>query len=101
MKPVMHSHEPAELSQLQRQLLGQDNVVKFYTQQEFDSSLAIAKAEIMTVAIQTTKRALMIERQACAELVYKLGEAEDEGTVATALFNAAEAILDRIPSQRQ
>ena len=90
-----------ELSPLARQLLGDNGHVKFYTQQEFDESLAIAKAEIMTVAIQTTKRALMIERQACAELVYKLGEAEDEGTVATALFNAAEAILDRIPSQRQ
>jgi hypothetical protein len=100
MKPTMHSHQPAEMSQLQRQLLGQDHV-KFYTQQEFDSSLAMAKAEIMTVAIQTTKQALMIERQACAELVYKLAEAEDEGETCTALKNASEAILDRIPSQRQ
>jgi hypothetical protein len=43
----------------------------------------------------------MIERQACSDLVRGLADAEDEGEVATALKNAAEAILDRIPSQRQ
>jgi len=90
-----------ELSPLARQLLGNNNHVKFYTQQEFDEALTIAKAEIMTVAIETTKRAIYIERQACAELVKGLADAEDEGEVATALNNAAEAILNRIPSQRQ
>jgi putative heme iron utilization protein len=75
--------------------------VKFFTQQEFDESLAFAKAEIMQVAIETTKQAIFIERQACAELVEKLAAAEDEGEVSTALKNAAEAILNRIPSQRQ
>ena len=90
-----------ELSPLARQLLGGNGYVKFYTQQEFDEALTIAKAEIMTVAIETTKRAIYIERQACAELVKALADAEDEGEVATALNNAAEAILNRIPSQRQ
>ena len=90
-----------ELSPLARQLLGDNGHVKFYTQQEFDESLALAKAEIMTVAIQTSRQVIMIERQACAELVYKLAEQEDEGETCTALKNASEAILDRIPSQRQ
>ena len=90
-----------ELSPLARQLLGDNGHVKFYTQQEFDASLALAKAEIMTVAIQTSRQVIMIERQACAELVYKLAEQEDEGDTCTALKNASEAILDRIPSQRQ
>ena len=90
-----------ELSPLARQLLGDNGHVKFYTQQEFDASLALAKAEIMTVAIQTSRQVIMIERQACAELVYKLAEQEDEGETCTALKNASEAILDRIPSQRQ
>lgn len=93
--------ENKELSPLARQLLGNSGAVKFYTQQEFDDSLAIAKAEIMTVAIQTTKTALMIEREACSDLVKALADAEDEGEVATALNNAAEAILNRIPSQRE
>jgi hypothetical protein len=90
-----------ELSQLARQLLGNNGAVEFYTQQEFDAALAIAKAEIMTVAIETSKQAIMIERQACADLVRKLSDDEDEGELATALKDASEAILNRIPHQRQ
>jgi hypothetical protein len=93
--------ENKELSPLARQLLGDNGHVKFYTQQEFDESLAIAKAEIMTVAIQTSKQVVMIERQACAEVCKHLAEMEDEGEVSTALMNAAMAIMNRIPSQRQ
>ena len=93
--------EKKELSQLARQLLGSNGAVEFYTQQEFDAALAVAKAEIMTVAIQTSKQVIMIERQACADLVRGLADTEDEGEVATALKNASEAILNRIPSQRQ
>ena len=79
-----------ELSPLARQLLGNNNHVKFYTQQEFDEALTIAKAEIMTVAIETTKRAIYIERQACSDLASEAGFPE-----------LAESILNRIPSQRQ
>jgi len=69
-----------ELSPLARQLLGANNHVKFYTQQEFDQALTLAKAEIMAVAVQTTKHAIAIENEACAELadncvdIEKLGE---------------------------
>lgn len=90
-----------EVSQLARQLLGTSGAVEFYTQQEFDAQMAIAKAEIMTVAIETSKKVVMIEREACAELVAGLAAQEDEGEVATALKNASEAILNRIPAQRQ
>jgi hypothetical protein len=55
----------------------------------------------MTVAIETTKQAILIEREACADVVKALSAEEDEGEVATALKDAAEAILNRIPSQRQ
>jgi len=78
-----------EMSQLQRQLLGQEHV-KLFTQQEFDDALAIAKAEIMTVAIETTKRAIMIEREECAKLADECVDIEKLG----------EAIRNRIPSQR-
>jgi len=60
--------EKKELSPLARQLLGGSGAVKFFTQAEFDESLAIAKAEMMTVAIQTTKHAIAIENEACATL---------------------------------
>lgn len=92
--------EKKELSQLARQLLGNSNAVEFYTQQEFDAALAVAKAEIMTVAIQTSKQVIMIERQACADLVRDLAKDQAIGT-AQVLESAAEAILNRIPSQRQ
>jgi hypothetical protein len=90
-----------ELSGLARQILSGGGHVQLFTQQEFDESLAMAKAEIMTVAIETSKQAIMIERQACADLVMKLSDDEDEGEVATALKDASEAILNRIPHQRQ
>ena len=93
--------EKKEVSQLARQLLGTSGAVTFFTQQEFDDAITIAKAEIMTVAIETSKRVILIEREACTELVKALASEEDEGEVATALKNAAEAILNRIPSQRQ
>ena len=88
-----------EVSQLARQLLGTTGAVEFYTQQEFDSTLAIAKAEIMTVAIETSKRAILIERKECSRLVAELANQEDEGELATALMNAAKAIYNRIPNQ--
>ena len=81
--------EKKEVSQLARQLMGNAGV-KFYTQQEFDESLAIAKAEIMTVAIQTSRQAVFIERQACADLATEAGFPE-----------LGQVILNRIPSQRQ
>ena len=55
----------------------------------------------MAIAIETSRKAVMIERQACAELVNKLADEEDEGELCTAMRNAAEAILNRIPGQRQ
>jgi hypothetical protein len=68
-----------ELSPLARQLLGTNNHVKFFTQQEFDEALALAKAEMMTVAIQTTKHAIAIENEACAELADNCTNIEELG----------------------
>ena len=81
--------ENKELSPLARQLLGNNNHVKFFTQQEFDEALALAQAEIMHVAVETTKRAIMIEREECAKLADEANQPE-----------LAEAIRNRIPSQR-
>jgi hypothetical protein len=85
-----------EVSQLARQILSGGGHVTLFTQQEFDEALAIAKAEIMTVAIETTKRAIFIEREACADVVRNLADMEDEGEVSAALKDAAEAIMNRI-----
>jgi hypothetical protein len=40
----------------------------FFTQDEFNKALGEAKAEIMAIAIETTKQALAIEREECAKL---------------------------------
>jgi hypothetical protein len=47
-----------------------------YTQNEFNDALAEAKAEIMAVAIQTTKQALVIERNACADIALAWSQEE-------------------------
>ena len=90
-----------ELSDFQKRFFAQGTGQTLFTEKEFSEALAQAKGEIMAIAIQTTKQAIFIERQACSELVLELAAQEDEGETSTALKNAAEAILNRIPSQRQ
>lgn len=72
-----------------------------FTQDEFNKALTEAKAEIMSVAIQTTKQAMFLERRACAQMLLDMADMEDEGTVCTALRNAAEHMVNRIPAQNQ
>jgi hypothetical protein len=80
-----------ELSDFQKRfLLGQGAGQTLYTEKEFSEALAQAKAEIMAIAIQTSKQAIVIERDACAEMVESAGHTE-----------LAEQIRNRIPSQRQ
>lgn len=93
--------EKKELSQLAKTILSGAGHITTFTQAEFDEALALAKAEIMTVAIETTKQAIWIERKACAEVCKRLAEQEDEGELSTALVNAAKAIINRIPGQFQ
>lgn len=80
----------SELSNFQKQFLAGSGHVQVFTQKEFDEALTLAKAEIMTVAIETTKQAIFIERDECAKLAEEDGQKE-----------LAEKIRNRIPSQRQ
>jgi hypothetical protein len=80
-----------ELSPLAKQLLGGAGTIDLFTQSEFDEALNLARAQIMTVAIETTKQAIMIEREECAKLADECTDIEKLG----------EAIRNRIPSQRQ
>lgn len=80
----------SELSNFQKQFLAGSGHVEVFTQKEFDEALTLAKAEIMTVAIETTKQAIFIEREECAKI------AEEEGHT-----ELAEKIRNRIPTQRQ
>lgn len=80
--------QDAELSPLARQLLGSSGAMKLFTQTEFDEALREAKAEIMAIAIQTSKQAIAIERNACADLALEWSQEE-----------LSEAIRNRIPKQ--
>ena len=98
--------EKKELSQLAKQILGNAGSINVFTQKEFDEALALAKAEIMQIAIETTKKALYIERQACARIAIELAEQwaqnyEAPMNISVGLEYCAEQIMNRIPSQRQ
>ena len=62
--------------------------------------VALAKAEIMTMAIEASRTAVMMEREYCAKLVDTMADDEEEGETCTAIRAVAEAIRNRIPSQR-
>jgi len=91
-----------ELTDFQKRFFAQGTGQQLFTAKEFEDAMAQAKAEIMAVAIQTTKQAIFIERQACAEMAYayeaKLAGKEDDENFNSPLAND---ILNRIPSQRQ
>lgn len=93
--------EKKELSSLARQILSGGGHVTLFTQQEFDEALALAKAEIMTVAIETTKRAIMIEREECAKVCEDFRPELKSRKEYLTLTEAAELIRSRIPGQRQ
>lgn len=89
-----------ELSDFQRKFLAQGTGQKLFTEVEFDQALAQAKAEIMAIAIQTSKQAIMIEREECARVLEE-EMAEQDTAVRGVLEMLAERIRNRIPSQRQ
>ena len=92
--------EKKELSQLAKTILSGAGHITTFTQSEFDEALALAKAEIMTVAIETTKQALFIERDECAKILEEEMKEQDTA-VRGVLEMLAERIRNRIPSQRQ
>ncbi len=91
--------EKKELSQLAKTILSGAGHITTFTQSEFDEALALAKAEIMTVAIQTTKQAIFIERDECAKLAEDAATYEDDSEVKQAFVALAGRIRNRIPGQ--
>jgi len=85
--------EKKELSQLAKTILSGAGHITTFTQTEFDDALAIGKAEIMKVAIDTTKTAIKIERNECAKVVREWQGELDLEAIAT-------AVEERLTSQR-
>jgi hypothetical protein len=75
--------------------------MQVYTQKEFDEQLAVAKAQIMQVAIETTKTAIAIEREECAKIAMGLAKEwaeipDSPLSLVMALEKCAENIRDRL-----
>ena len=93
------------MSDFQRQFLARGTGQQLYTENEFNEKLSQKMAEIMAVAIDTSKTAVMIERQACAEVAL-MGTDEPVQTETLEILKKErqrihDAILNRIPTQRQ
>ena len=85
-----------ELSPLARQLLGNAGHIELFTQKEFDDALALAKAEIMQIAIEITKKALAIEREECAKIVDVMRNGLDGVDIPMVLDVALEQLATQI-----
>jgi hypothetical protein len=77
-----------ELSDFQKKFFAQGTGQTLYTAKEFEEGLAQAKAEIMAVAIQTTKQAIGIEREACAQIALQAGFDELAHAIRTRMHRA-------------
>ena len=76
-----------DMTDFQKSFLARGTGQTLFTQKEFDEALAIAKAEIMAMAIEATRTAIKIERDECA----KLAEEKDK--------ELAEKIRNRMVNQ--
>jgi hypothetical protein len=85
-----------ELSDFQKKFFARGTGATLFTQEEFDQALAIAKAEIMQVAINTTKTAISIEREECAKVVDVMRKGLDGVDVPMVLDVALEQLASQI-----
>lgn len=85
-----------EQSDFQKQFFAKGTGGTLFTQKEFDDALEIAKAEIMAFAIEASKMAVVMEREACAKIVDKWAESMSSEPE---MLEIAKEIRNRIPSQ--
>ena len=79
------------MSDFQKQFMAKDISNTLFTQKEFDDALAMAQAEIMAMAIEASKTAILMEREVCAKIAEECVNIE----------KLPEDIRNRIPNQRQ
>jgi hypothetical protein len=82
-----------EMSDFQKSFLAKGVGNTLFTQGEFDDALNTAKAEIMAMAIEASRTAVMMEREACAKIVDEWGEVNS-------VLSLSDRIRNRIPSQK-
>jgi hypothetical protein len=87
-----------DMSDFQKQFLSKGVGNKLFTQPEFDEALRLAQAEIMSMAIYTTKQAINIEREECAKIAHDM-EKERTGGDDKFTSDIARAILTRLENK--
>jgi hypothetical protein len=85
-----------ELTDFQKKFFARGTNSRVFTQEEFDEALALAKAEIMQIAINTTKTAISIERNECAKIVDVMRKGLDGVDVPMVLDVALEQLAGQI-----
>ena len=65
-----------EMTDFQKQFLSRGTGQQLFTQKEFDEALYAAQLEIMTIATETAKKAVLTEREACAQMVADAGHTD-------------------------
>jgi len=90
-----------EMSDFQKSFMAKGVGNTLFTQEEFDTALNTAKAEIMAIAIEASRTAVMMEREACAKIVDAsyATTTPNEPIPADWLLTLSEQIRNRIPSQ--
>ena len=84
------------MNDFQKSFLARGTGSTLYTQKEFDDQLAIAKAQIMHVAVSTTKTAIAIEREECAKIVDVMRNGLDGVDIPMVLDVALEQLATQI-----
>ena len=82
-----------ELTDFQKKFFARGTGNKLFTQEEFDKAVTIAQAEIMQIAIDTTKTAIAIEREECAKMCEQF---EPKSFYLGQVKTAAQAIRTRM-----
>ena len=86
------------MSDFQKSFLSRGGMT-VYMQKEFDEQLVKAQAQIMQVAIDTTKTAIAIEREECAKIVDEMRKGLEGVDTPMVLDIALERLADQIRSR--
>jgi len=85
-----------DLTDFQKKFFARGTGATLFTQEEFDEALAVARAEIMQIAIDTTKTAIAIEREECSKIVDVMRKGLDGVDVPMVLDVALEQLAGQI-----
>ena len=85
-----------ELTDFQKKFFARGTGATLFTQEEFNNELALAQAQIMKVAVDTTKTVIAIERDECAKLVDAMRKNLEGADTPMVLDVALERLADQI-----